>query len=696
MRRRFGSGKWRGRAMALAAVGALSAAPALSEDLSVRLEPGGGGFVGRRQTLDFVLSREVVASEGRIAILIGGLDVSDLLEPSPGVRRYRPRLAPLPSGEQEIVVALVSGSGWKEIARLKLRVLTPGGFEKAEVAPKIDLTLKGQLSEGHEPAAAAPPRRTFQDLTGQANLGIELARSSATLGLQMGVQAAERIEDSLRFQERRTEADRIDLATWGMKFAIPGATLEWGTLSVGASRHLINGFNSRGGRAAFSLGPVTLSFAALNGSSIVGWDNFFGLQTAEHRVYAGTLGLELVPSAPGTLRVDTTLVDGSLLPRSDVNRGFVSDAEKSRGGGVSLASSLFGGRFRVEGGYSRNRFEAPPDPLLEQGAKVVPLVPTWRSASYASANIDVLKGITLGASTPATLSLAYRRERVDPQYRSVAATVQADQQQDVVEANAGLGPAALQLSYVWLEDNLADLTSILKTKTRRAAGQVALPLGALGGNPTPVPWLPQLSWSVNETHQFAANDPQGGGFSPTQLPDQISLGQTAAVEWNAGPARFGWHINYSDQDNRQVGREKADFLNTANVASINATPSPKVDLGLEVEWDRAAAKETGGVDRTKRYQMTFGLRPLSALSLVTNASRTDGGNDLGTASSRIWNVDAQTAWRFEPPKRGKHGLTGQILLRYAFQETRSHDVLLGVASYRKTWVVSSGISLSAF
>ena len=682
--------------MILTAVCALSAAPARSEDLSVRLEAGGGGWIGRRQTLDFVLSREVVASEGRIAILIGGLDISDLLEPSPGVRRYRARLAPLPSGEQEVVVALVSGSEWKEVARLTLRVLTPGGFEKAEVAPKIDLTLKGQLSEGHVPGDAAPPRRTFQDLTGQANLGIELARAPATFGLQMGVQGAERVEDRLRFGERGTEADRIDLASWAMKLTVPWATLEGGHLSVGASRHLINGFSSRGGRAVFSLGPVTLSFAALNGSSIVGWDNFFGLETAEHRVYAGTLGLELVPSAPGTLRVDTTLVDGSLLPRSNVNRGFVSDAETSRGGGVSLASSLFAGRIRVEGGYSRNRFEAPPDPLLEQGVKVGPLAPTWRSASFASANVDVLKGVTLGVSTPVTFTLAYRRERIDPQYRSVAATVQSDQQQDVVEANAGLGPAALQLSYAWLEDNLADLTSILKTKTRRAAAQVALPLGALGGNPAPAWWLPQVSWSVNQTHQVAGNAPQGGGFSPTQLPDQVSLGQTAAVEWNAGPARFGWHLDYSDQDNRQVGRETADFLNTANVASISLTPSPKVDLGLQVGWDRAVAKETGGVDRTKRYQVTFGLRPLSPLSLATNASRTDGGNDADTASSRIWNIDAQAAWRFEPPRRGKHGLTGQILLRYAFQETRTRDVLLGVATFRKTWVVSSGISLSAF
>ena len=692
----FGSRDWPRCAMALAAVCALSAAPALSEDLSVRLEGSGGGWIGRRQTLDFVLSREVVASEGRIAILIGSLDVSDLLEASPGIRRYRPRLAPLPSGEQDVVVALVSGSEWKEVARLKLRVLTPGGFEKAEVAPKIDLTLKGQLAEGHVPDAAAPPRRTFQDLTGQGNLGVDLARSSATLAFQMGVQAADRAEDRLRFGERGTEADRIDLASYGVKLAVPVATLEWGNLTVGASRHLINGFSTRGGRAAFSLGPVTLSFAALNGSSIVGWDNFFGLRTAEHRVYAGTLGLELVPSAPGTLRVDTTLVDGSLLPRPDVNRGFVSDAETSRGGGVSLASSLFEGRLRVEGGYSRNRFEAPPDPLLEQGAKVVPLAPTWRSASYASANIDVLKGITLGASTPVAFTLAYRRERIDPQYRSVSATLQSDQQQDIVEANAAVGPAALQLSYAWLEDNLADLTSILKTKTRRAAAQVAVPLGALGGNPAPVWWLPQVSWSLNQTHQFAGNDPQGGGFSPAQLPDQVSLGQTVAVDWTAGPARFGWHLNYSDQDNRQVGRETADFLNTANAATFNLTPSPKVDLGLQFGWERAAAKETRGVDRTKRYQVTFGLRPLSPLSVTTNASRTDGGNDADTASSRIWTVDAQTAWRFESPRRGSHGVTGQILLRYAFQETRTRDSLLGVATFQKTWVVSSGISLSAF
>src|SRR5262249_29163945 len=159
-----------------------------------------------------------------------------------------------------------------------------------------------------------------------------------------------------------------------------------------------------------------------------GWDNFSGLDTADHRVWAGRLGLELVPSAPGTVRLEGTVIDGSLLPRNSFNQGHVSDAEKSRGFGFRALANLFAGRERLEGGFSRSRFESPPDPTLEQGTKVVPLDPTTRSAYYAIAAVDVVKGLG-----PFSATVTLRHERVDPQFRSVAVSTQADLQQDAAE-----------------------------------------------------------------------------------------------------------------------------------------------------------------------------------------------------------------------------------------------------------------------
>ena len=89
---------------------------------------------------------------------------------------YRPELMPLPVGESEIVVYLVSPAGeWRELGRLPLRVLRPGGVESASVTPRLDLGVKAQIAEEHSPPENRPPRDNYEDLTFQLDL-----QSSAT------------------------------------------------------------------------------------------------------------------------------------------------------------------------------------------------------------------------------------------------------------------------------------------------------------------------------------------------------------------------------------------------------------------------------------------------------------------------------------------------------------------------------------
>ena len=84
-------------------------------------------------------------------------------------------------------------------------------------APKLDLTLKGQLGEGHFPDSAAPERHTFQDLTGQANVTADLGRGTFGLGAQMGLALAARREDALRFGQLGDSAPYVDLASYGVE-----------------------------------------------------------------------------------------------------------------------------------------------------------------------------------------------------------------------------------------------------------------------------------------------------------------------------------------------------------------------------------------------------------------------------------------------------------------------------------------------
>ena len=59
-------------------------------------------------------------------------------------------------------------------------------------------------------------------------------------------------------------------------------------------------------------------------------------------------------------------------------------------------------------------------------------------------------------------------------------------------------------------------------------------------------------------------------------------------------------------------------------------------------------------------------------------------------------MNVEAGWRFEPPRKGAHGFSGQLSLRYGWASSRSRDLVQGIETFRKTWVVSSGVSLSIF
>src|SRR5437867_4715129 len=122
--------------------------------------------------IELRLNRPLTREDGRVAVFVGPVDLSALFTANADRLSYKPRGVRLPSGENDLVVYLVSDDEqWKEIGRAPLRVLTPGGFEKAGVTPRIAVNNKGQVLEGHDPAANRPPRPEFQDFG--LNLGLQ-------------------------------------------------------------------------------------------------------------------------------------------------------------------------------------------------------------------------------------------------------------------------------------------------------------------------------------------------------------------------------------------------------------------------------------------------------------------------------------------------------------------------------------------
>ncbi len=653
-------------------------------------------------TTEFELTLDSLphARPGALAVLIGSIDWTDLFETTATGLRYRPRTLTLPRGEHTMTVYLVTPEQeWRQVAEVPLRVLAAGGFEKIDTRPSLSLNNTGQLARRRVPEQAPADRDTFQDLALNLGLQTSLLRNGWTTRLQANAMAVTNQAEALRFRTEGGDAPRFDLADYLVGIENGRVALSLGHVSVGASRHLVNAFASRG--ALVSLKPAAaldVSFAVLNGSSIVGLSNFFGLDRREHRVLTGTVGAELVPARPGGARVSATVMDGSLLPIAGVNEAFVNDAETSRGLSIDLSISDSRQRVRLDAGFARSRFDNPVDPLLSQGLPLVAVDRTTRNARYVDAGLALIQGAPISTRHQANLAVSFRHERVEPLFRSVAAPVQADLQQNGMEVTLGIGPMTSQLSYGWSHDNLAGLASVLTTRTRTGVWSTMVPLELLSSSEVKRPWLPALSYSLNRVHQYGEGLPIDADFdSLSQVPDQASLNQSAGAVWQATHWRAGYQYNRSFQDNRQQGRQLADLLNLTNTASVGLMAPPRVDVGVELAWEGAENRELAETDITRRWSVTAMLQSARRTSLSGTLTQTFARDEAQTRERRTTDFNVQLAQTIAFAPRRPDRLQGQLFVRVARQTLFSFQRLFNPRpDEQRVWTVTSGLTFKVF
>jgi hypothetical protein len=430
--------------------------------------------VSPKGRLELHTSRPLLETEGRLAVMIGDTDVTALCVISGNDVTYDPKALPLPTGETNVLVYLVSRENeWSEVARLPLLVeepkvipVTPGpssgtlsppsGVAAAttvgpatqtpktpspfQFIPNISLNVKSQSTALYFPDSTRPDRLNFTDIALQATFQGNYQNKVVSIQNQFDMAGSSVQNEALRFGQLGADAPQFDLSAYSMLYQLYGAKLRLGNVSFGSNRELINSFSSRGISLAI---PITKRFdisgAIMNGTSVVGYDNFFGFSRSTHRISSATLGIEVLDKRPGGFRVELSGLNGSLLPLSSFNQGLVSDAEKSKGASIRVVGSDTSQRLHFDGGFSRSRFTNPSDPLLSQGTDIVPVKAVWRNARYLELSYDLLRGYKLAKNQSLSLNLAYHHERVDPLYRSVAAFNQADHLNNQFDLSGSLG-----------------------------------------------------------------------------------------------------------------------------------------------------------------------------------------------------------------------------------------------------------------
>ncbi|CAN5698582.1 hypothetical protein BH23GEM9_BH23GEM9_19750 [soil metagenome] len=668
------------------------ALPLRAQQPTVRMGVAHDAFIAQDHAITLAFSRPLDATVERAAIFFGTTDVTDLFVGTATELRYRTGALPLPAGDRDIVVYLVTESGWHEIARQPMRVAGRFRVESTRLAPSLDMGLKSRLASGSEPAGPRSDRPTYNDFDGQLGLETEVVRlGDARLATRSSFVGTSHRQSRLRFGDRGDDAPPIDLASYIAQTRRGTLELAVGHVAAGNQRHLIDRFNSRGATLAVSPHTrVNASVAAMRGSNVVGWNDLLGFTEPDHRMLNATLGVEALPTA-GALRIEVSALDGSLLPRTGFNQAAVTDAEQSRGMAVRVQASGLNRRLRLDGGFTRSSFDNPSDPLLARGEDLVPVQRETRNARYLETSLDVLRGTRLGGRRTARMSIGVTHERVDPLFRSVASFAGADRLQNSLNVRGDIAGIGIGASHARSENNLDRLSSILTALTRRTSIDVGVPVATVVGA-RPSAWWPSLRSRFDRTHQFGEAVPAAGGFSPSHVPDQLSDNLTFGADWRWSRVTIGYQVGRAFQDNRQPGREDADLLTWSNGINLSLTPVRKLSLGANVSLVTAENLEREETDRTNRYALNATWQPLTAGALALQLSNTSRENDGRGSTHDSRSFSAQ----WSSPVPGLARFSGKWHVRYSALINAAKDPTLNLATRREDWSLDSGLTFKFF
>lgn len=658
------------------------------------------------------LNRVLNEGEGRLIVFINETDVSALLTQNSDELIYVPVIAPLPIGENHLkIYRAVTDDDWKEIGDFVLKVKAAEKKEdsstektienkktKITFLPQVSVNVKGEDTILFFPETSAPERERFTDSTGQASFNLTVSRSGWTLNNQFDFAASSRKNEALRFGEIGDKASRIDLSSYLVQLEKGRFKTQFGHVSFGSSRHLINSFSSRGVNVTV---PITsrddVSFGFANGTSVVGFNNFFGITRAEHSVTSATYGREFFKEK-GKLRVEFTFMRGSLLPLTNFNEGAIVDAERSYGGTLRLKRDV--GRLRFDAGFTRSRFTNPFDPTLEQGFEVVPVRAVTRNASYAEISFDVFKDLKLIKNRSVKLTATYRFEELQPLFRSVVASTQADKRLHQFEIVAAFGDINVTYGNLRDRDNLRDVPSILRTLNRNNNLNVNFSLGTIFNQEKPSRFLPRIGYTFSRIHQFGAFLPTNGDFrDASQIPDQFITNHSFAANWELSQ-KFSFSYQYQRAfiDNRQPGREIADNLNDINTFNFDYKPIEKLTVGANFSFNRAEAFEEPRVDKTFNLGSTITLRDmfLKNSAVTANLTTTIAGDRANLSDNRSGDISLEWSYKLGFGKEKFKKMETQFFIRYNNTYGEQRDNIFFINNFNKRQAFNFGLSFNFF
>jgi hypothetical protein len=648
--------------------------------------------------ISITMDSEPLATEGQLKFFIGSLDITALIHtPRPNEYVYDGTRLPLPSGESEVILYLAKNDNtWQEIARLPIKVLTATGFEQSVGNVTVNLNLKGQLDEGHSGTVTPPQRHTFQDLAGQINVNTQGKRGNLQLVGTMNLVGSSFQNEALRFGTLGNNAPNLDLSDYLLQMNTETNETRLGHITYGTNRFLLNNMASRGITFKQKIdSQLDFSIVSMSGNSIAGYDNIFGLDDSNNNISALSIGYEINEQRPGAMRIELMYLDASLQPRSNFDSGEIRDAETSNGTGLRLSGSDTDQRLLAELSLAQSRFNNPNDPLLTQTTALVPLLETTNNARHAQVSYGLLKDVKFGQEHNLNVTATLTHERIDPFYKSIGAFTNANQMNTQTAFSINIDRVAMQLSHQEIEDNLDNIATVIKTKTRGNNVNITLPLASFfdSKNETSFSVWPTLQYAYNQIHQFGTNVPVTFDAN-SHIPDQLNSQHNLGLQWSFETWNIGYQFGLSDQDNRQPARALADFETRTHGLNIALRLSEQVNLNLGYARSRAFNNEIDLISYNNSYLLGMDWRFAEHWSFNGNYSVTSADDSQNLTLTDGYTAQSQINWNTDIAGSEGKKLPMQVFLRHAVQNNENINNTFGLNTKAYTWTVNSGVNIS--
>jgi hypothetical protein len=735
---------WLGRLIAIASVNgiaiaiaqpSLAQAPAKTENESVKTPAATAIEVKPGEELRVKIDR---LPKDNIAIFLGDLDITSQMVREGDELVYRSTVQPLPVGEKILTIYRTTSQRWDEIATFKVKVEgsvarsndpNESGTPKPEpgtspppgdsapsgkpappngstpppaptnfFTPKLNFSAKSQILETRTAdAIVTAPRPTALDLsftgkfTGASPLG------SGNVQGKLNLTGSSFKPEALRFSTLQDRAPNVDVSDYVIDFTEGDHKLTVGHGCYGTHPLLVNNLCTRGISGKVKLNNlVDVSIGHVSTTAIVGFDTLLGFEQSENNLSGATLGLQIANNAAGGVRLETTWMNGSRLPAANFNVGEVVDAEKSDGIGWRLTAVDDGGRWKGDAGFARSTFNtsAPNDPQLNGGDAIVPLQSVTRNAWYAETSYDLLKDLKIDPVRNLSLAANLRLERIDPQYGTVGATIIADRLQAQYGLNANISGATLQFQHTDADDNLADLPNLLKTRNQSDTVSLSLPLQSFLKTENTL--LPTVSYIYQQTNQRGSILAAASGAfdEPSKIPNQLNISQEIGAGWKFSDAlSFDYKFINALQDNRQVGRETADFRNLTHQFTLGWQPDSRLRFNLGYNLISAQNIERNLTRFTQTPTFGVSWEFIRDLTFAFNYNLNDDFDSIQEASTRTNSLDLLLTWNFQRSNSDREA-PGNVFLRYAIQSNQNRNTIGNINTDATVNTLSTGMTWS--